>query len=178
MLPRLGISACLLGQPVRYDGAHKRQPWLVEDLGPHVTWIAVCPEREVGMGVPRERVDLREEAPNASLRLVGAESGVDWTERVAAWSVRRLAGLPELHGFVLKSRSPSCGLGSANVLRPDQDDVREGTGLFARALQVAWPELLLVEEAELLEPERRRWFTEQVFARAGLEVPASLLARI
>lgn len=99
---RLGISTCLLGEPVRYDGGHKRDAFLVDILGRYVTWVPVCPEVEVGLPVPREsmRLEGNADAP----RLVAPRSGTDYTERMAAWAATRaeqLAGAG-LHGFVFK----------------------------------------------------------------------------
>lgn len=111
--PRVGISACLIGEPVRYDGGHKRAASLLRALGRHVEWVSVCPELEVGMGVPREPVRL------VRGRMVGIESGRDWTRKMKAFAHRRIRTL-DLDGFVLKARSPSCD---------------PTFGLFARALR-------------------------------------------
>src|SRR5512147_936238 len=85
---RLGISSCLLGEQVRYDGGHKHDRFLTDVLGPYVEWVPVCPELEVGMGVPREAVRLV--GPAEAPRMVGLDSGEDWTERMLAWSRRRV----------------------------------------------------------------------------------------
>src|SRR5437870_10585264 len=107
---RLGISACLLGQAVRYDGGHKRDPFLAEVLGRHVEWVPVCPEVELGLGVPREPIRL--EGDPARPRLVAPGSGRDLTESMARLARRRCAELSrlDLSGYVLKTGSPSCGM--------------------------------------------------------------------
>ena len=108
---RVGVSACLLGEPVRYDGRHKRDAFLTDVLGKHVEWVPVCPELEVGMGVPRESVRL--EGDVDAPRMVGVRSRIDHTaamRRFAAERVRQLAAL-DLQGYVFKKGSPSCGLG-------------------------------------------------------------------
>src|SRR5574341_1100441 len=108
--PRLGISACLLGDRVRYDGGHMRDPFLTDIFGRYIEWVAVCPELEAGMGVPRETVRLV--GPTASPRMVAEKSGKDWTPamtRFAANRVTELIGL-DLSGYVFKEDSPSCGL--------------------------------------------------------------------
>ncbi|HZA13326.1 MAG TPA: DUF523 domain-containing protein, partial [Myxococcaceae bacterium] len=114
--PRVGISACLLGHAVRWDGAHKRDGWLVDVLGPRVEWVPVCPEMEVGLGVPREPIRLVGD-PRAP-RLI-SESGNDLTERMQSWVRRRTGELAALAlaGYVLKSNSPSCGARRVRVHR-------------------------------------------------------------
>lgn len=122
-LLRVGVSACLLGQEVRFDGQHKRDPFLIDQLGPFVEFVAVCPEVEVGMGIPRETLRLVRIGVNAAkrppggadataTRLIAPRSGEDWTERMTAYARRRVALLAKenLSGYVLKKDSPSCGL--------------------------------------------------------------------
>ena len=107
-LPRLGISACLLGDQVRFDGGHKRDPFLVEILSPQVCWVRVCPEVEVGMGTPRETLRL-ERRDGRAIRMVTTRTGIDHTGAMSAWARRRLTELERerLSGYVLKKDSPS-----------------------------------------------------------------------
>src|SRR5213594_299566 len=107
---RLGISACLLGHEVRYDGGHKRDPFLAATLARFVEWVPVCPEVELGLGVPREPIRLTGQA--GAPRLVGESSGRDFTRAMLAFAGARVAGLEirRLSGFVLKKGSPSCGM--------------------------------------------------------------------
>src|SRR6266545_4616598 len=114
---RLGVSACLLGQEVRWDGAHKRDALIVDVLGRSVQWVPVCPEVEVGMGVPREPIRL--EGDPAAPRLVGERSGNDHTGEMLRFSEARVRELErlDLDGWVTKSGSPSCGLGGVPVYR-------------------------------------------------------------
>src|SRR5882672_4688907 len=121
MKPRVGISRCLLGDQVRYDATHRRSASVIA-LALHVEWISVCPEVEVGMGVPREPIQLVARADgirssSERVRLSGVHSGDDWTDRMDVWARRRVAELVALGivGFVLKARSPSCGPGSVLV---------------------------------------------------------------
>src|SRR6058998_1654329 len=127
---RLGISACLLGHEVRYDGGHKRDPFLAETLGGFVEWVPVCPEVELGLGVPREPIRLvgRVTAP----RLVAAESGRDLTEAMLGFARARVADLAarDLSGFVVKASSPSCGMERVPVHRTAGRPVDRGRGLF------------------------------------------------
>ena len=160
--PRVGISRCLLGDEVRYDGGHKHEPSLIAALAPHVELIAVCPELEVGMGVPREPIQLVASAPDAAaVRLAGVESGIDWTGRMQAWAAGRIAELRALglSGFVLKARSPSCGPRDVPVR-----DGRPAPGLFAQALMHAMAELAVDDEERLRDPQARAAFLARVTA--------------
>jgi uncharacterized protein YbbK (DUF523 family) len=127
--PRIGVSACLLGRDVRYDGGHKRNPFVAGALGRFVELVPVCPEVEAGFSVPRESLSLRANASGP--RLVGNRSGADHTDRMRAYAEQRVAALAtaDLDGFVLKRDSPSCGVERVR-LYPEGDGppVREGTG--------------------------------------------------
>jgi uncharacterized protein YbgA (DUF1722 family)/uncharacterized protein YbbK (DUF523 family) len=165
---RVGVSSCLLGRKVRYDGQHKRDDWLVDVLGPFVEWVAICPELEVGMGVPRETIRLV--GPSASPRLVAEKSGVDHTEpmrRYAEAKVAELAGL-DLTGFVLKKDSPSCGMARVRVYGEKKPGPprRDGVGAFARVLLERLPMLPVEEEGRLRDPALRESFVERLFAFA------------
>ena len=105
---RIGISACLLGQHVRYDGGHKRDAWLVDVLGRYARWVPVCPEMEMGLGVPRD--PMRLEWRDGELRMVTPKTGADHTDRLRTFAEKRLAGLAEegLCGYVFKKDSPCC----------------------------------------------------------------------
>lgn len=162
---RLGISSCLLGERVRFDGGHKHQAFLTETLGPHVEWVPVCPELEVGMGVPREAVNLRRSSTGP--RMLGRDSGTDWTDRMHAWATGRLDDLSscDLDGFVLKKDSPSCGLERVRLYPEDAGQpTRDGRGLWASALAERFPALPLEEEGRLNDPRLRENFIERVFA--------------
>ena len=150
MKPRVGISRCLLGDEVRYDGTHKRAGDLLAALGRHVEWVPVCPEVEVGMGTPREPIHI---VPGG--RLLGVTSGEDWTERMQEWARQRIETLRALNlsGFVLKARSPSCGIKGVPV---------GGRGLFAGALIDAMPDLPIVDEDDLADARARETFLRQV----------------
>jgi uncharacterized protein YbgA (DUF1722 family)/uncharacterized protein YbbK (DUF523 family) len=170
---RIGISACLLGQEVRYDGGHKRDSFLVDTLGRYVEWVPVCPEVEVGMGTPREPVHLVRDSgrrPRAGgptpVRLMAPKSGTDWTDRMTAYSRARVAKLARLDlcGYILKKDSPSCGMARVKVHRPRGMPERAGTGLFAAALREGLPSLPVEEEGRLCDPRLREHFVERVFA--------------
>jgi uncharacterized protein YbgA (DUF1722 family)/uncharacterized protein YbbK (DUF523 family) len=164
LIPRLGISACLLGQKVRYDGGHKQDHFLTETFGRFVEWVAVCPEFEIGMGVPREAVRLVG-APE-SPKLIAERSGKDWTgamQRFAEVRTRELAEL-KLSGYVFKKNSPSCGVERVRVYGSKNMPVRRGRGLFAAALMAKTPLLPVEEEGRLNDPGLRENFIERVFA--------------
>jgi len=168
---RLGISACLLGQEVRYNGGHKRDAFLADVLGPYVEWVEVCPEVEVGLGAPRPPMRLVRigRGEDAQIRLVVPETGVDHTDAMRAWAARRVEELArlDLDGYILKSRSPSCGLERVE-LHPAEggEPIREARGLFAEALLRRLPDLPVEEEGRLRDPLLRESFLCRVFAHA------------
>jgi uncharacterized protein YbgA (DUF1722 family)/uncharacterized protein YbbK (DUF523 family) len=163
---RLGVSACLLGHEVRYDGGHKRDAFLTDILGPFVEWVPVCPEMEVGLGVPRPPIRLVGDP--AAPRLVVEKSGEDLTARMRRWASGRIDALAALglHGYVLKRGSPSCGLVRVRVYDDDGRPGRVGRGMFAAALTDALPLLPVEEEGRLTDAGIRESFIERVFAAA------------
>jgi uncharacterized protein YbgA (DUF1722 family)/uncharacterized protein YbbK (DUF523 family) len=161
---RLGVSACLLGQEVRFDGGHKRDPFLVKTLGAFVEWVPVCPEMEIGLGTPRESVRLVRSAEGT--RLVAPRSGLDHTEAMERWARSHLDELARLrlHGFVLKKDSPSCGLFRVRLYSAKGQATRDGRGLFARELLERFKLLPAEEEGRLQDMPLRENFLERVFA--------------
>ena len=167
---RIGVSACLVGDEVRFDGGHKRDAFLGDELAPFVKWVRVCPEVEVGMGVPREPVRLVR-GPRGRSLMVGNQSGTDWTERMNALAARRVDALAEanLSGYVLKSKSPSCGMERVKLYEAEGTKAQptfKGVGLFAQALLERLPNLPVEEEGRLHDPRLRENFIERVFAYA------------
>lgn len=165
---RLGVSACLLGDEVRYDGGHKRDAFLVEELGRWVEWVKVCPEVELGMGVPRPSVRLVDTGePDGGLRMLSPDTGEDFTGPMRAYAQKRVAELRELEldGYVLKKSSPSCGMARVKVYGFSGPLRRDGVGLYAEALLAAWPHLPVEEEGRLTDPVLRENFVERVFCR-------------
>ena len=154
-LIRIGISACLTGEEVRYNGAHKKDESVLEALQRRFELVPVCPEVEMGLGVPREPMNLYRTP--AGVRMITVNSRIDHTDGMQAWAARRLDELSkqDLSGFVLKSRSPSCGLHVG-----EHDD----RGLFAAALLERHPQLPVVEESALADPAQLERFTERVHA--------------
>ncbi len=166
--PRLGISACLLGRKVRFDGGHKRSHFLATELAPLVEWVPVCPEVELGLGTPRP--SLRLIGDPQTPRLVESKSDADRTEAMEAFvaaRVKRLAAA-RLDGFVLKKDSPSCGLHRVKVWNDSGQAERTGRGLFAHRLAEAMPHLPVEEEGRLNDTRLRANFLVRVFTRSRL----------
>ena len=168
---RLGISACLLGQEVRYNGGHKRDAFLTDVLGRYVDWVDVCPEVEIGLGTPRPsmrlvRIGWGEEA---QVRLVTPETGADHTEAMQTWAARRVEELAQLDldGYILKRGSPSCGLERVDLHSEEGGaPSQEARGLFAEALLRRLPDLPVEDEGRLQDPALRESFVARVFAHA------------
>ncbi len=161
--PRLGVSTCLLGENVRYDGAEKRDPVLLGAFGDHVEWVPVCPEVECGMTVPRDPMHLADDPD--SPRLVTTATGEDQTGRMQTWIRSRLDELAreDLWGFVLKSRSPSCGTGAVPVLSATGEQAGESAGLFAAAVAGRFPLLPVADERSLRDDSMWDNFIERLF---------------
>ena len=159
---RLGISSCLLGAEVRYDGGHKRDRYLTEVLGEWIEWVPVCPEVEIGLGVPRPTIQLEHGDPEP--QLIEPISGEELTGRMKTYASEKVDQLEELglDGFVLKSRSPSCGIEGVKVFGKNELLARNGTGVFARVLIRLWPDLPVAEEDWLDDPDRRIGFFERI----------------
>ena len=166
---RLGISACLLGQEVRFDGGHKRDRFLTDELGKYVEWVPVCPEVEVGMGTPREPVQLVR--VGETTRMMTTTTGIDYTDRMNEWARARVEMLAreDLDGYVLKSKSPSCGVWNVKVEGVAGLPATDGRGLFASVLLERFPMLPVEEEGRLADPGARENFLERVFAYRRLK---------
>jgi len=160
---RLGISTCLLGLPVRYDGGHKLDHYLRDTLGHYIDFVPVCPEVECGFGVPREAMRLVGEADEPKLMTIRTK--VDLTDRMAAWASRRVRELEEerLCGFIFKSGSPSSGMERVKVYNEKGTGVKNGVGLFARAFMDHFPDVPVEEEGRLHDPVLRENFIERIF---------------
>ncbi len=155
--PRIGVSACLLGQPLRYDGTARPHAWLLDTLARQAELVPLCPEAGAGLGVPRPPVQLVKTP--AGLRALGVEvPDLDVTEALLAWCQTQDALLATLQGVVLKSRSPSCGRGSTPVHDAERRPVATGSGLFADHLARHHPHLVVVEDEDLTSDAGRRAF--------------------
>jgi uncharacterized protein YbbK (DUF523 family) len=163
---RLGISSCLLGNAVRYDGGHKLDLFITETLGRYVEYVPVCPEVECGMPIPRESMRLQGDPEFP--RLVTTRTGIDMTDQMSGWAKRRVAELEKegLTGFIFKSDSPSSGMKQVKVYNEIGMASRKGVGPFARAFMEHFPLLPVEEDERLHDPALREKFIERVFALA------------
>ena len=161
---RIGISTCLLGENVRFDGGHKHDRFLTDTLGQYVEYVPVCPEVECGLGIPREAMRLV--GNPASPRLVTTHTSRDMTDRMLSWAGGRVVELEkeELGGFIFKSGSPSSGMERVRVYNDKGMPSLQGVGLFARAFMEHFPVLPVEEEGRLNDPLLRENFIERIFA--------------
>jgi len=160
---RLGISSCLLGEKVRYDGGQKLDHFITETLGKFVEFVPVCPEVECGLGIPREAMHLSS-SPEGP-RLVTIRTQVDHTERMRAWAQKRVVELEQedLCGFIFKSDSPSSGMERVKIYSGKGMADKTGVGLFAQEFMQHFPLLPVEEEGRLHDPGLRENFLESLF---------------
>jgi uncharacterized protein YbgA (DUF1722 family)/uncharacterized protein YbbK (DUF523 family) len=160
---KLGISSCLLGEKVRFDGGHKLDHFITETLGKFVEFVPVCPEVECGLGIPREAMHLV--ASPEGPRLVTVRTQVDHTERMLAWARKRIVELEQedLCGFIFKSDSPSSGMERVKIYSGKGMAAKTGVGLFAREFMQHFPLLPVEEEGRLHDPGLRENFLESLF---------------
>ncbi|GAB4513852.1 MAG: DUF523 and DUF1722 domain-containing protein [Sulfuricaulis sp.] len=159
---RLGISSCLLGQKVRFDGNHKLDSFLTGTLGKFFEWVPVCPEVAIGLGVPRPPIRLV--GSLAAPRAVGVkDASIDVTEKLATYGKQQARKLDDLSGYVLKSRSPSCGMERVKVYQHAGVPAKSGRGIYADAFLSGQPWLPVEEEGRLGDPRLRENFIERVF---------------
>lgn len=167
---RIAISACILGQEVRYDGGHKHSRFLTDTFGPYVEYVPLCPEMELGLGVPRETLRLLEGGPEevGGVRLVTGRTGVDHTEAMRAWAIQRCRDLEalDLQGAIVQKGSPSCGMERVRVYPQSGagQAMKKGTGIFTHVLRSHFPFLPIEEDGRMNDPVLRENFIERVFA--------------
>ncbi len=167
---RIGISTCLLGRNVRFDGNHKKDDLILESLGPYVEWVPVCPEVEAGFGIPRPPMRLLRMGGELQMQIT--RSGEDLTPAMTAYSHKRVAQLVSegLCGYILKKDSPSCGMERVKVYGSKGGaPEKSGVGLFAAELLERMPNLPVEEEGRLHDPALRENFIERIFAFARLQ---------
>ena len=160
----VGISTCLLGQKVRYDGGHKRDRFITDILGDYFQFVPICPEVEVGMGIPREAVRLVGSVDDP--QMLGVRSETDWTARMKRYSSVRVRrrDINDICGYILKKDSPSCGMARVKVFHPNGMPEKKGRGLYAAALMDQHPLLPVEEEGRLNDARLRENFIVRVFA--------------
>ena len=161
---RVGVSSCLLGQKVRFDGGHKLDTLITEVLGSCFEWVPVCPEMEIGLGTPRE--SLRLIGSSESPRLIAIRSGTDHSRKMRDWAEKRLEELAllDLNGYVLKKDSPSCGMERVRIYDENGMARRTGSGIFAGLLIRRFEMIPVEEEGRLHDMSIRENFVERVFA--------------
>lgn len=160
----VGVSSCLLGEKVRYDGGHQEDKFLTRILNNYVEWVPVCPEVEMGLPVPRE--NLRLVRKDGEVRLIGGRSGNDYTEKMISWSRKKLEHLRQfdLCGYILKKDSPSCGMERVRIYNESGMPDRKGIGVYAEMLMKTFPLLPVEEEGRLNDPVLLENFIERIFA--------------
>ena len=160
---KLGISACLLGENVRYDGGHKLDRFLIDTLGQYVEYVPVCPEVECGLPIPREAMHL--EGNPDSPRLVTTRTKQDMTDRMVKWARKRVVELEkeDLCGFTFKSNSPSSGMERVRVYNEKGFPIKKGVGMFAKIFMEHFPLLPVEDEGRLHNPKLRESFIERIF---------------
>lgn len=160
---RIGISACLMGEKVRYNGEHSHDPYLIGTLGNFFEYVPVCPEVECGMSTPRETVRLVGDPEKP--RLVTSSTGIDKTDQMMSWIQTKLKQLEkeDLSGFIFKSKSPSSGLYRIKVYGEKGQPILNGVGMFARAFCEHFPRLPVEEEGRLHDIKLRENFLEKIF---------------
>jgi len=160
---RVLVSSCLLGEKVRYDGGHKRDPFLVETLGRFVEVVPVCPESGCGLPTPREAMRLAGDP--ARPRLVTVRTGVDHTGKMRRWirgKLHDLEGL-DLCGYICKKGSPSSGMERVKVYGGNGIPANVGAGMFTKAFMDRFPLIPVQEEGRLQDPALRELFVERMF---------------
>ncbi|MGD8907843.1 MAG: DUF523 and DUF1722 domain-containing protein [Chromatiales bacterium] len=162
-LPKIGVSACLLGHQVRYDGGHKRDTFIIGPLSEHMDFVPICPEMAIGLGVPRPTIRLMGDTDHP--RLVGTvDANFDVTEKMEAYAERQVRELGDLCGYILKKDSPSCGMERVKVFNASASHAeRKGSGIFARILMQRLPLLPVEEEGRLNDAVLRENFINRVF---------------
>jgi uncharacterized protein YbbK (DUF523 family) len=167
---KVGISSCLLGEKVRYDGGHKLDIFLKDALGKYVEYVPVCPEVECGLDVPRK--SMRLEGNPASPRLIVTITREDMTKRLESFARKRVIQLEkeDICGFIFKSDSPSCGMELVNVYNEKSMPVKASAGIFADFFMKHFPLLPVEDEGHLHDPGLRKNFLERIFERAKSSV--------
>ena len=160
---RIGVSKCLMGEKVRFDGGHTRNSFVMDTLGKWVEFVPVCPEVEIGLGTPRPTIRLV--SIGGKQELVMPSTGQVLTEQMNRYAIEKIELLKKsrLDGFILKKSSPSCGMERLPVYRDGKRMHRGGVGVFAQALMDHWPSLPLEEEGRLNDSVLREHFVERIY---------------
>jgi len=158
----VGVSSCLLGQEVRFDGGHKRDSYITGTLSDYFDFVPFCPEAGVGLGIPRQPIRLVRQGEQ--IRAVGTRTPeLDPTDDLAAFARRTMHQLGDISGYILKNASPSCGMERVKVYNEKGMPERIGVGIYAGVLLESLPLLPVEEEGRLGDAVLRENFVERVF---------------
>ncbi len=162
--PRVGISPCLLGKKVRYDGGHRHNRYITDSLGKYFAWMPVCPEVEYGLGIPREPMHLVGDPEKP--RLVTISTGIDHTDGMMKWTEKKLAKLEkeDLCGFIFKSKSPSSAIRGVTIFSTSGEKCSTVPGIFGGAFIKHFSLIPVIDDEQLGDPALRRDFRKMVFA--------------
>ena len=160
---KIGVSSCLLGNEVRYDGGHTRDRFITDTLGKYMDFVPVCPEVECGLGTPRPSMRLKGDVLKP--RLVVTKTDLDHTDQMTTWGEKRLEELAreELCGFIFKKNSPSSGMARVKVFNDKGQPVKKGSGIFAGMFMKRFPLIPVEEDGRLNDPKLRENFIERIF---------------
>jgi uncharacterized protein YbbK (DUF523 family) len=162
----VGVSACLLGERVRHDGGHCRDPYVAGQLSRQFHLVAICPEVEIGLGVPRRPIRLVRTPQGVCVRDAGTPGNahLDYTERLRFLARELAPHLAKLSGYIFKTGSPSCGLREVRLYDGQGGYEPAGIGEYARMVKALCPWMPMVDETQLADPDRRQRFIEDVYA--------------
>ncbi|MFC1664519.1 YbgA family protein [Pseudomonadota bacterium] len=159
---RVGISSCLIGQPVRYNGRHKKNTYITQSLAHYFDFVPICPESAIGMGVPRPPIQLVDREGN--IRAVSIQNqDQDFTNLLSAYGHEMSKSLSGISGYILKKDSPSCGMERVRVFEKNSISHKRGRGIYAASLIQGQPLLPVEEEGRLQDPVLRENFIERIF---------------
>lgn len=164
---QIGISSCLLGDKVRYDGGHKKNSFITDVLSQYFTFKAFCPEMAIGLGVPRETIRLIK--LNDEIKCVGTKTKeLDVTKQLYQMAEEQRGWHQELFGYILKKDSPSCGMERVKLYHPTENVMPEkiASGLYAKRLMDNFPNMPIEEEGRLFDFRLRENFIKRVFIYA------------
>lgn len=160
----VGISACLLGDNVRFDGGHKRCAFAAEELAPFMRFEPVCPEMAIGLPTPRPALRLTKMADDTVELCFSNGKGEPLTQEMQSFSEKKIASLHHLCGYIVCAKSPSCGMERVRVYQPENNNNRkEGVGIFTRELMAQMPWLPVEEDGRLHDPVLRENFVERIY---------------
>ncbi|MDX1676848.1 DUF523 and DUF1722 domain-containing protein [Arsukibacterium sp.] len=165
MTIQIGISACVLGEPVRFDGGHKASTFCLQHLRSLVRFVAVCPEQAIGLGVPRPAIRLQRDAAHNITLVQSRDPSVDHTSAMLTYTDRLLPELARLSGYIVCAKSPSCGMERVRVYDDAGQQLGKiGVGVFTRRLMQYYPWLPVEEDGRLLDPALRENFITRIYA--------------